>query len=166
MRPPVLTLLGLSALLAACAAPLHPDKQPIADLVQSDDGALAWAGLELGTSHARIERKAGKSLPIGPQANPACGQFATVTSLYGRKLTLQWSGAGDDAVLDTLAVELPESSEPAPALAARIHARLPELTEQDTPEGNALLRSGKGEVVLIKTAKEHFLLLSPATCLD
>lgn len=166
MRSPVLTLLALTGMLAACAAPLHPDKQATVDLVQSDDGVLSWAGLELGTSHARIERKAGKSLPIGPQANPACGQFATVTSLYGRKLTFQWSSAGDGAMLDTLAVELPESSEPAPALAARIHARLPELKEEDTPDGNAVLRSGKGEMVLIKTAKEHFLLLSPSNCLD
>jgi hypothetical protein len=166
MRSSALTLLALSGLLAACVAPLHPDKQSTADLVQSDDGRLSWAGLELGASHGRIERKAGKTLPIAPQASPACGQFATVTGLYGRKLTLQWSGAGDDAVLDTLAIGLSESSEPAAALAARIHARLPELAEEDTPDGNALLRSEKGEVVLIKTAKEHFLLLSPATCLD
>ena len=158
---------ALGCLLAACSS-LPPEKQATPDLVELRDGRLGWAGLYLGENQTQAEHSAAKALPIAPQANPACGQFGTETPLYGRKLVLQWSGAGPAATLDTLSVTLPaeEGSPDAAALAARIHERLPALLSVPTAEGSALLRGPDGQVVLIKTGKEHFLLLSPASCLD
>lgn len=166
MRIRVLSI-ALGCLLAACGS-LPPERQATPDLVELRDGRLGWAGLYLGESQAQAEHSAAKTLPIAPQANPACGQFGTETPLYGRKLVLQWSGEGPAATLDTLSVALPAEEGPpeAAALAARIHDRLPELQALPATEGSALLRGPDGQVVLIKTGKEHFLLLSPASCLD
>lgn len=157
----------LAGLLSGCAG-TPPDALLTPDLVQLKDGRLGWAGLYLDEHHDRLEARARQSLVIAPQSFPACGQFSTETTLYGRHVTLQWSSDAKDASLDSIYVDLGPEASAAAAMADGLLRRLPLLKPFGVQNGpdSAALSSPRDEVVLIKSGTEHFLLLSPAGCLD
>jgi hypothetical protein len=161
------TCLLLVSLLAACAG-APPNTQPTPDLVQLQDGRLGWAGLYLGERHESLETRTHQTFVIAPQSFPACGQFSTETTLYGRHVTLQWSADAKDAGLDSIYVDLGPGATGAGTMSDGILHRLPGLKPFGGQNGSdsAALSSSRNEVVLIKSGAEHFLLLSPAGCLD
>lgn len=176
-RSRILGIALLAVALGGCAADrISRTSGPAATLIDEltyRDGRLGWRGLSIGGTRSEIEARLGHPLALREAEAPVCGEHFADVRMGGRVVTLQFSGAGTDAVLDSLFI--PTSGTGAvDSLAADLKRRFPqaeyrpsrhrpELGEPENPTPLYVMGPESDLAVLVKPVG---IYLASLACLD
>lgn len=162
--------IALAALLALPAAAVPwPAPSYLAPLTEIGvrGGHVGWDGVEVGMTFREVERAVGRLAAPADGPELLCPHHRTEAVVRGQRLELEFSGAGDDAVLQVIVVPLvPRLGETLDtrAVVAALRQRL-DLDYVPSPHAPTAAED-EVEKPLFRTATDELVFVNPEAGVD